>query len=62
MAIYWKNKKEIAMHIPIHHSQLFDAGCYETGGCEYNLTMGGMDKVDQLLVDYFITRKQRKKY
>ena len=68
MAIRWKDKKDVAMLSTIHNSSMQDVvtrqGVVKKPKvvCEYNFTMGGVDKVDQQLVDYPITRKRGKKY
>lgn len=68
MTLLWKDKKDVAMLSTIHNPAM---DVIETRQepvkkpkvvCEYNHTMGGVDKVDQQLVDYPIPRKRGKKY
>lgn len=68
MTLRWKDKKDVSMLSTIHNPAMQDVET-RTGTVkkptvvyDYNFTMGGVDKVDQQLVDYPITRKRGKKY
>lgn len=62
MILRWKDKKDVVMISTIHNPAMQDVqkrcGIITKPSviCDYNLTMGGVDKVDQQLVDYPITR------
>lgn len=68
MTLRWKDKKDVAMLSTIHNPAMHDIETRQGPVkkpkvvCEYNHTMGGVDKVDQQLVDYPIPRKRGKKY
>ena len=68
MTLLWKDKKDVAMLSTIHSPAMHDIKTRQGSVkkpkvvCEYNHTMGGVDKVDQQQVDYPIPRKQGKKY
>ena len=61
-------KGEVAMLSSTHNPAMHDIETRQGSvkkpkvACEYNPTMGGVDKVDQQLEDYPIPRKQGKKY
>ena len=68
MVLRWKDKKDVAMISNIHNPSMVEI---ERRGepvlkpkvvYEYNFAMGGVDKVNQQLVDYPITRKRGKRY
>ena len=58
MTLLWKDKKDVALLSTIHNPAMQDAetrhGTVKKPKvvCEYNRTMGGVDKVDQQLADY----------
>lgn len=64
----WRDKKDVTLLSTIHN---IETKTYEKRGkdrtkpilvIDYNYTMGGVDKVDQHLSDYPVTRKRGKKY
>ena len=68
MTLRWKDKKDVAMLSTIHNPAMHDIETRQGPVkkpkvvCEYNHTMGGVDKMDQQLVVYPIPRKRGKKY
>ncbi|XP_066958491.1 piggyBac transposable element-derived protein 4-like [Macrobrachium rosenbergii] len=67
-AIKWKDKKDVVLLSTVHNTEMVET---EKRGklvkkpklvMDYNNTMGGVDKVDQRLQDYPLTRKRRKRY
>ena len=67
MTLLWKDKKDAAMLSIIHNPAMHDIETRQGPVkkpkvvCDYNHTMGGVNKVDQQLVDYPIPRKRGKK-
>ena len=68
MALRWKDKKDVARISTVHNPTMVDLSTPRREIKkpqvihDYNFTMGGVDKVDQHLVDYPIPRKRGKRY
>ena len=68
MAMRWKDKKDVYLLSSIHNAEQQDVetrkGTVQKPKvvCDYNLSMGGVDKSDQMLSCYPIPRKRTKKY
>ena len=68
MALRWRDKKDVAMISTVHNPAMVDVSTPRQEKIkpqvvvDYNFTMGGVDKVDQHMVDYPIPRKRGKKY
>lgn len=71
MTLKWKDKKDVCLLSTIHSSDMVETTKTDKDGAkickpqlvvDYNNTMGGVDKLDQHLHDYPVTRKRGKKY
>lgn len=71
MTMKWKDKKDICLLSTVHNSQIIDTNKTGRDGhavrkpkvvLDYNDTMGGVDRMDQHIHDYPVTRKRGKKF
>lgn len=71
MVLKWKDKKDVALLSTIHNNEFKTTDKLDKDGniikkpivvIDYNDTMGGVDRMDQRIHDYAITRKRGKKY